>query len=61
MIGLYILLGIAFIIAIVVVMAVVKMERKRKPMKWESELLDTEEEQLDILFEDIWGELDDKQ
>ena len=60
---LLIILGIAIVIAAIIVIYVTKVENDSK-MKWEEHKWQTEAdgkelEDLDILFEDIWGEMKD--
>lgn len=63
---LLIILGIAIVIAAIIVLYVTKVENDNKMRweehKWQTEAEDKELEDLDIIFEDIWGEMeDDKQ
>lgn len=63
---LLIILGIAIVIAAIIVIYVTKVENDNKMRweehKWQTEAEDKELEDLDIIFEDIWGEMeDDKQ
>lgn len=63
---LLIILGIAIVIAAIIVIYVTKVENDSKMRweehKWQTEAEDKELEDLDIIFEDIWGEMeDDKQ
>lgn len=61
MIALYVILGLAVVIAAVIVLYVTKAERKNKlkweEHRWEAEAEEKELEDLDILFEDIWDEV----
>lgn len=60
---LLIILGLAIVIAAIIVIYVTKVENDSKMRweehKWQTEAEDKELEDLDILFEDIWGEMDD--
>lgn len=60
---LLIILGIAIVIAAIIVIYVTKVENDNKMRweehKWKTEAEDKELEDLDILFEDIWGEMED--
>ena len=63
---LLIVLGIAIVIAAIIVIYVTKVENDNKMRweehKWQTEAEEKELEDLDIIFEDIWGEMeDDKQ
>ena len=58
---LLIILGIAIVIAAIIVIYVTKVENDSKMRweehKWQTEAEDKEIEDLDILFEDIWDEV----
>ena len=58
---LLIILGIAIVIAAIIVIYVTKVENDSKMKweehKWQTEAEDKELEDLDILFEDIWDEV----
>lgn len=58
---LLIILGIAIVIAAIIVIYVTKVENDNKMRweehKWQTEADDKELEDLDILFEDIWDEV----
>ena len=58
---LLIILGIAIVIAAIIVIYVTKVENDSKMKweehKWQTEAEDKEIEDLDILFEDIWDEV----
>lgn len=58
---LLIVLGIAIVIAAIIVIYVTKVENDSKMKweehKWQTEAEDKELEDLDILFEDIWDEV----
>lgn len=58
---LLIILGIAIVIAAIIVIYVTKVENDSKMRweehKWQTEAEDKELEDLDILFEDIWDEV----
>ena len=58
---LLIILGIAIVIAAIIVIYVTKAENDSKirweEHKWQTEAEDKELEDLDILFEDIWDEV----
>lgn len=58
---LLIILGIAIVIAAIIVIYVTKVENDNKMRweehKWQTEAEDKELEDLDILFEDIWDEV----
>ena len=58
---LLIILGIAIVIAAIIVIYVTKAENDNKirweEHKWQTEAEDKEIEDLDILFEDIWDEV----
>ena len=58
---LLIVLGIAIVIAAIIVIYVTKVENDSKMRweehKWQTEAEDKELEDLDILFEDIWDEV----
>ena len=58
---LLIILGIAIVIAAIIVIYVTKVESDSKMRweehKWQTEAEDKELEDLDILFEDIWDEV----
>ena len=60
---LLIILGIAIVIAAIIVIYVTKVENDNKMKweehKWQTEAEDKELEDLDMIFEDIWGEMDD--
>ena len=60
---LLIVLGIAIVIAAIIVIYVTKVENDSKMKweehKWQTEAEDKELEDLDIIFEDIWGEMED--
>ena len=58
---LLIILGLAIVIAAIIVIYVTKVENDSKMRweehKWQTEAEDKELEDLDILFEDIWDEV----
>lgn len=58
---LLIILGIAIVIAAIIVLYVTKVENDNKMRweehKWQTEAEDKELEDLDIIFEDIWDEV----
>ena len=58
---LLIILGIAIVIAAIIVLYVTKVENDNKMKweehKWQTEAEDKELEDLDIIFEDIWDEV----
>ena len=58
---LLIILGIAIMIAAIIVIYVTKVENDNKMRweehKWQTEAEDKELEDLDIIFEDIWDEV----
>lgn len=58
---LLIILGIAIVIAAIIVLYVTKVENDNKMRweehKWQTEADDKELEDLDIIFEDIWDEV----